>query len=124
MAPSMGLKVWRKMVEWMKREERRDKKGIVFVFVVFVVVVNELCVCVGLAGMVCVDCGAVVMFVKSVSERWRSRWIWRWRWRREEEEDTKGEKRKGLQMEMKEEKEECEMEKDAGIGELAFGRRF
>ncbi|KAH7830627.1 uncharacterized protein MONOS_665 [Monocercomonoides exilis] len=133
MAPSIGLKVWRKMVEWMEREERREKKGIVFVFVfvfvfvvvvVVVVVVNELCVCVDLAGMVCVDCGVVVMFVKSVSERWRSKWIWRRRWRREEEEDNKGEKRKGLRREMKEEKEEWEMEKEAGIGECASGRRF
>eukprot|EP00770_Monocercomonoides_exilis_P013231 MONOS_13178.1-p1 / transcript=MONOS_13178.1 / gene=MONOS_13178 / organism=Monocercomonoides_exilis_PA203 / gene_product=unspecified product / transcript_product=unspecified product / location=Mono_scaffold00786:23566-24107(-) / protein_length=134 / sequence_SO=supercontig / SO=protein_coding / is_pseudo=false len=56
MAPSMGLWVWRKMVEWMDREERREKKGIVLVLVLveveFVVVaVIELCGCVGLAGM-------------------------------------------------------------------------
>ncbi|KAH7823293.1 uncharacterized protein MONOS_781 [Monocercomonoides exilis] len=85
MAPSMGLWVWMKMVEWMEREERRENEGIalvlefvvvvvvVVVVVMVVVVVNGLCGCVDSAGMVCVDSGAVVMFVKSVFERRRSR---------------------------------------------------
>ncbi|KAH7822193.1 uncharacterized protein MONOS_8209 [Monocercomonoides exilis] len=42
----------------------------------------------------------------------------------EEEEREEGEKRKGWMREMNEEKEEWEMEKEAGIGEWACGRRL
>eukprot|EP00770_Monocercomonoides_exilis_P005758 MONOS_5730.1-p1 / transcript=MONOS_5730.1 / gene=MONOS_5730 / organism=Monocercomonoides_exilis_PA203 / gene_product=unspecified product / transcript_product=unspecified product / location=Mono_scaffold00171:50101-50511(+) / protein_length=137 / sequence_SO=supercontig / SO=protein_coding / is_pseudo=false len=84
------------------------------------------------------------MLEKRVCERWRLRWIWRWdgiarcergeRERRgegeekeddvDEDEKDEREKRKGWTREMKEEKEEWEMEKEAGIGEWASGRRL